>query len=159
MKTKCSKCGRKPALSYHSYCYACLRISKGENPIPKFRRDVNNKTMCSRCKKKPRAKGHNYCKECRSDAVKKCVLNKGGWWGYVVSDPERHKRALSRKLIYNWLIRGKIQRQPCELCGDPNSESHHDDYSIPGSVRWLCKKHHEEADRLKELFDKKRAVA
>lgn len=40
------------------------------------------------------------------------------------------------------LRRGLIERKPCEVCGDPNSEGHHDDYQKPMVVRWLCRRHH-----------------
>jgi predicted DNA-binding protein YlxM (UPF0122 family) len=48
--------------------------------------------------------------------------------------------------------RGILVRQPCEVCGangtfaDGRSEvqAHHDDYSKPLAVRWLCQKHHHE---------------
>ena len=36
---------------------------------------------------------------------------------------------------------GKIKRQPCELCG-VRAEKHHDNYSEPLKVRWLCRRHH-----------------
>ena len=39
---------------------------------------------------------------------------------------------------------GRIARQPCEVCGNTNSEAHHDDYSRPLDVRWLCRAHHAE---------------
>lgn len=33
-------------------------------------------------------------------------------------------------------------KQPCEVCGAEKSEAHHDDYTKPLSVRWLCRSHH-----------------
>lgn len=39
---------------------------------------------------------------------------------------------------------GKLIPQPCEKCSDPKAEAHHDDYSKPLDVRWLCKRHHDE---------------
>jgi len=38
----------------------------------------------------------------------------------------------------------KMERKPCEVCNDVNSEAHHDDYSKPMEVRFLCSKHHKE---------------
>src|SRR5262245_57418077 len=40
------------------------------------------------------------------------------------------------------LKRGKIKRQPCEVCGS-TAQMHHDDYSRPLEVRWLCRPHHQ----------------
>lgn len=37
---------------------------------------------------------------------------------------------------------GKIKRQPCEVCGAEKVHAHHDDYSRPLEVRWLCPLHH-----------------
>lgn len=55
---------------------------------------------------------------------------------------------------------GQLTREPCCICGEPKTEGHHDDYSRPLDVRWLCKKHHDavhlELNRLrrKERFEK-----
>ena len=38
--------------------------------------------------------------------------------------------------------RGKIDRKPCEVCGSEKADAHHDDYSRPMDVRWLCRTHH-----------------
>lgn len=39
---------------------------------------------------------------------------------------------------------GKVQRQPCFICGE-RAEAHHPDYSQPLSVTWLCPQHHKDA--------------
>jgi len=44
---------------------------------------------------------------------------------------------------HNIANRANLTRQPCEVCGDPNTYMHHDDYSKPLEVRWLCPKHHQ----------------
>lgn len=38
---------------------------------------------------------------------------------------------------------GKLVQQACVVCGDPETEMHHEDYTKPLDVVWLCKKHHE----------------
>lgn len=48
----------------------------------------------------------------------------------------------ARGVVSMALRRGKLTRQPCEECGDPKAEAHHDDYSKPLAVRWLCRGDH-----------------
>lgn len=50
----------------------------------------------------------------------------------------------ARKKVQTAVRTGKLQRQPCEICGEKKAEAHHDDYSKPLEIRWLCKKHHSE---------------
>jgi hypothetical protein len=47
--------------------------------------------------------------------------------------------------VRNALCDGKLIRKPCEVCGELRAQAHHDDYSKPLDVRWLCTKHHAEA--------------
>lgn len=42
---------------------------------------------------------------------------------------------------------GILTRQPCEVCNKKNAFAHHDDYSKPLEVRWLCNFHHSEWHR------------
>lgn len=39
---------------------------------------------------------------------------------------------------------GRLVRQPCEVCGN-KAHAHHEDYTKPLDVRWLCPLHHKAA--------------
>lgn len=41
---------------------------------------------------------------------------------------------------------GIVLPEPCLHCGDPNTEAHHEDYSKPLDVWWLCRTCHNKAD-------------
>jgi hypothetical protein len=45
--------------------------------------------------------------------------------------------------VANALKTGALVRLPCDGCGR-KAQAHHDDYSKPLSVRWLCASHHSE---------------
>jgi hypothetical protein len=53
-----------------------------------------------------------------------------------------------RNQTYKALLAGKIERQPCEVCGAAKVDAHHDDYRRPLDVRWLCHTHHMELHRV-----------
>ena len=56
---------------------------------------------------------------------------------------ERNKEKNRAHLKVSRAIKnGELTRQPCEVCGEEKSEAHHEDYSRPLYVVWLCKKHH-----------------
>ena len=56
------------------------------------------------------------------------------------------QRAAHHQVEYA-LANGSLLREPCEVCGAEKVDAHHDDYSKPLSVRWLCRKHHLEHHR------------
>ena len=59
---------------------------------------------------------------------------------YLVKNRVKHK---ARSLLSRRVQQGKIEKLPCEVCGTQEKiDGHHDDYSKPLEVRWLCKKHH-----------------
>jgi uncharacterized protein YdaU (DUF1376 family) len=61
----------------------------------------------------------------------------------VAESTEEHRnREAARGAARRALARGDLVKQPCELCGAPTVEMHHDDYSKPLEVRWLCRPHH-----------------
>lgn len=54
----------------------------------------------------------------------------------------REQKIKARKACRGAVANGKLARQPCEVCGDEKAQAHHDDYSKPLDVRWLCRAHH-----------------
>lgn len=81
----------------------------------------------------------SYCRDCL--VVQHRLLynhrqrNSGG---STKRDPMKSR---AKNLFQSAMRRGKIQRQPCEICGE-HAEGHHPDYSKPYEVRWLCSRHH-----------------
>lgn len=56
-------------------------------------------------------------------------------------------KSVAHKLVTHALYTGALVRQPCEVCGKPNGHAHHDDYTKPLEVRWLCRRHHAKEHR------------
>jgi len=54
------------------------------------------------------------------------------------------ERYLAHKKLQYAIKAGKIKKQPCCICGDPNAQGHHNDYSKPLDVIWYCDHHHKE---------------
>lgn len=49
----------------------------------------------------------------------------------------------ARDAVKKAIKEGVLKRTPCEICGSTTRvEGHHDDYSQPLDVRWLCRSHH-----------------
>ena len=76
-----------------------------------------------------------YCPICHSKAKR---LAKS-------ARPERARaQAQAHHAVSRAVRLGLLTRQPCEEqgCTDPHTEAHHDDYSKPLAVIWLCRTHH-----------------
>jgi len=54
------------------------------------------------------------------------------------TDPTYQMKRKAREMIYRAVRSGLLSRGPCENCGNPDTQGHHDDYSRPLDVRWLC---------------------
>lgn len=54
------------------------------------------------------------------------------------------EHCVARWQVHRALRTGRLTRQPCEVCGAEKVHAHHDDYSRPLEVRWLCPAHHRE---------------
>ncbi len=108
------------------------------------------------------ADGHvNRCKECTKEMVRanyrKTIEARTAYERERWQRPERRADAAryqnkrrkkypekdrARNLVTKAMKAGSLRRQPCEKCGTKRAQAHHDDYSKPLQVRWLCYKHH-----------------
>lgn len=73
------------------------------------------------------------------------------WWNEwylknkekVTLQRKKHSSRINarQKLRYHIKV-GHIKKLSCEICGSPKVEGHHEDYSKPLKVIWLCREHH-----------------
>lgn len=70
---------------------------------------------------------------------------------------KKYKKQLRRSPASDILAKAirlkQIEKKPCEICGKTRAQGHHEDYSKPLDVVWLCIRHHN--DRHIHLRDSK----
>ncbi len=137
-------------------CNAC-----GETkPIEEFTKDARNSDgrggQCKKCRNaivekwrqaNPNAgkKRNKKWRDTRPDRVKELAKK---YWSYNKhstkwrqNNPDKYACHIAVQIA---VAKGNLAGQPCEVCGDTKVHAHHDDYSKPLEVRWLCSKHHME---------------
>lgn len=145
----CIMCKTEPHMKGNYYCRTCLRIINNL-PIERERPNVdrNNKTMRCGCKIRPRAKGGHYCVECKREMHSEWTRTSGKDYLNRGDNREKHN---ARQYIGRLVRSGKLQRGPCEVCGNPEVQAHHYrgyDRENRKYVKWLCITHHREAHKL-----------
>jgi ribosomal protein S27AE len=134
---KCKKCG----------------IEKQESDFYK------NDRTCKECRKamvrENRAKNIDYYREydrLRANNLDRIQARKE----YQRKNPERINRIKSEwrkrnreksrahRLVYYYIKKGDLTPKPCEKCGNSKTEAHHEDYSKPLDIIWLCDSCHKE---------------
>jgi hypothetical protein len=79
--------------------------------------------------------GQRYCKSCHAAYMRK-------WRKTHPLKGEAKLKDKCRSYAYTYYKRGHLTKSPCQICGDPKSQMHHDDYSKPLQVKWFCRKCH-----------------
>jgi len=141
-------------------CSTC----KKEKPVDEFYRDKQRKDgrypVCKSCKNASSVKFRKkYYEEYYNDPEKKRrqyelhevyqsrpefeAQRKRYQKGRTAKFAKRHPDRYQAMYTFNNAIRlGKIKRGNCEVCGEENAQGHHEDYSKPLEVIWLCRRHH-----------------
>lgn len=120
--------------SWCVYCQHEQKIKYYKNPEAIFKRKIYDKFN----RKGGTYNSIEYQRNYRNTEIGKLVSKKGVSL-YKKRHPEKHS---AHQKIYRAIKSGKIQKEPCWVCGDINSHGHHSNYFLPYSVIWVCKKHH-----------------
>ncbi len=133
----CFKCGaEKPLTAFrlnYKSCRACdsaaVRAHRKENIAAALESERLRRDSLSY---------KQYHKEYDASA-KGLASNNRAKAAYVSRNPVKTK---AKRDAGNAVRDGKLLKTPCEVCGELKTVGHHDDYSFPLTVRWLCHKHH-----------------
>jgi hypothetical protein len=97
------------------------------------------KPICVKCNNpiEPSRKGkYAYCKSCHAEYMRKTRPK------HSQLKPEARLKANARSYLNVYIKKGLVKKLPCQVCGSLESQAHHDDYSKPLDVKWLCRDHH-----------------
>ncbi len=130
------------------------RFIKGADPHNK---GIRNK-LCTKCGVKKTldnthwVDGKEYsgfrhiCKNCWYAQCKKYNSTEEGKISQNKKNKNRRQKYPERQkaidAVHNALKSKKLVKQPCDICRDTKVHGHHEDYSKPLQVIWLCSIHH-----------------
>ena len=94
---------------------------------------------------------YGICKDCQKEKATNNRKNKNLLSYEQVAQhkkfwlPDNRLKRKAHQAVGYAIASKKMIRQPCEKCGtNENVVAHHEDYTKPLDVVWLCKKHHRE---------------
>lgn len=127
-------------------CRKCKdRIRKAElNKDPEYKAQRKAKDAARRQTPEHKEKALQWKHKWREE-------NKEYWNEYqrnYFQTPEAKAKQSARRTVSNAIRDGKLQKQPCCVCGTLNDvQAHHEDYDRPLDVVWVCRNHHSEIHR------------
>ncbi len=132
-------------------CFKCLV----EWPLHYFYKHKEMKdghlNKCKSCAKKDSNKHRDeniervrqYDRDRFKNSPERQAFNAANTKAYRIKYPERYK---AHNAVNNAVRDGRLKKEPCCICGSLNSQGHHEDYSKPLEVVWVCALHHKEID-------------
>lgn len=140
----CTKCpnlripGQRVCLACHAEYmrrYRKVRTERGEPCVrPMY-------TECSKCMEPKESAPSSYCIPCRNAYANE-------WRKAHPVTGEAKMKAEARNTSRIAIRLGHIKRGPCIFCGTSEKmEAHHEDYSKPLDIVWVCRAHHRDVTR------------
>jgi hypothetical protein len=90
---------------------------------------------CAKCGAPHHRQGQRYCHVCHAAYMR-------GWRPSHPLVGAARIKDIARSYANTYQRRGLLTPQPCEQCGSQEPQKHHEDYSKPLDVRWLCRPCH-----------------
>jgi uncharacterized Zn finger protein (UPF0148 family) len=90
-------------------------------------------------------KGKRYCASCDERATQEYYKIRKERLRISSENAKRNSKRTgpATAAVHVAVKKGILVRQPCEVCGATKYiDAHHEDYTKPLSVRWLCRSHH-----------------
>ena len=146
LQYSCKACQSKYAKENYARIYAGQKKWRFDN-LESVRKQ--RKEYCEQRKEQKKEYDHEYQKKNRE----KINAGKRAWraknpdksFEYTKKSQAKHpEKRVARRKLNRAIELGTIARMPCEVCGNSKVDAHHDDYTKPLEIRWLCRKHHAE---------------
>jgi ribosomal protein S27AE len=143
----CKKCGaEKPLTEYYKHkgfadghlnkCKDCAKSDARKNRDDKLEYYREYDRMRHRDDPERRAYSHAQSAAWRKENPERHGELVRSW---QERNPEKRSAHIK---VGNAIKSGKLIKGLCEVCGSSKVHAHHDDYSRPLDVRWLCPEHH-----------------
>jgi len=127
-------------------CSVCKKEKPTSDFYSFYKKGKEYFTRCKQCQKELSIKYYKDNLEQERDRSRKYTKTENGkinslkhTYLSIKRYPEKYK---AHYIVSYEIQKGSLKKQPCEVCGEIIVQAHHDDYSKPLEVRWLCPKHH-----------------
>lgn len=132
----CYDCGALKENPKVGYCHACKRKQDNDWRL-KTGRTKKHRTGKCKCGNDFASYSRYQCKDCYRT-----------WRQERKNDPTKKEKVFKeyvRAFTRNCIKSGILVKENCKVCGtNENIEAHHEDYTKPFDIIWLCRMHHRE---------------
>lgn len=155
----CSKCDETlptTAFSKHrgntgrgGYSYSCKKCVKEYQTLNKDSILKNHKDWLSNNKQRVRDKANEWAKNNVDKVRDQRRRSRVTCADHIREYRSEYRKANGYKIACHVAVSkavgsGELVKLPCEICGNVKANAHHEDYSKPLEVVWLCQHHHVE---------------
>lgn len=140
-------------------CGKCKEEKKIEDFLPDKKKLYGRGYRCRKC---DRERYNKWRKENWEEILRRYRERYKKNSREILDKKKKHKKAKQNpakqktRAITKYAIKvGHLIKKPCEVCGNPRSQAHHNDYNNPFDIKWLCTVHHAEWHRFNKAIEPK----